>query len=105
MELHVLHDEGALEVNDERPGRPGDLSDLLCDLSFVRASPADVRERLVLSIHPSAHASAAPSGGRRVVLDADALHITESGEDLYISDGASLLHVQARRGSATAQIA
>jgi hypothetical protein len=104
MDLHVLHDEVALEVNDERPGHPRDLSDLLCDLSFVRASAPAVLERLVLSIHPSARPSTAPSGGR-VELHADALHVTESGDDVYVSDGASLFHIQAQRGCATAQIA
>ena len=49
MDLYVLHDEVALELDDERPGRRRDLLDLLDDLSFVRASgPTALRSDLLL---------------------------------------------------------
>jgi len=105
MDLHVLHDDVALEVNDERPGCNQDLGDLLGDLSFVRAPLSTVRgSRLTLLIRSSTRTNRALLGGRVVSQD-DALEVREIGEDVYVSEGASLLHVRPQCGRATAQIA
>jgi hypothetical protein len=103
MDLHVLHDEVALEVTDERPGRPQDLSDLLGDLSFVRERTSTVPGRLVLSVHVAGRAIPLPGG--HAASHPDTVRVEHSGDDAYVTDGASLLHVEARCGRATAQIA
>ena len=102
MDLHVLHDEVALEVNDERPGRRRDLLDLLDDLSFVRASGTTAPGRLTLSVRLGV--SAASAGGRSLS-QPDAPQVTEAGEEVYVTEGESLFHVQPGRRRATAQIA
>jgi hypothetical protein len=102
MDLHVLHDEVALEVYDERPGRRRDLLDLLDDLSFVRASGTMAPCRLTLAVHLGVPAVSADG---RVLRQSDDLHLTESGEDVFITEGESLFHVQSRQRRATAQIA
>ena len=99
----MLHDDVALEVNDERPGFPQDLGDLLGDLSFVRAPLSTVSgSRLTLLIRSSTRTNPALLGGRVVSQD-DALEVREIGEDVYVSEGASLLHVRPQCGRATAQ--
>ena len=100
----MLHDIVAMEVNDER-AESQDLTDLLADLSFVRTTaPGGLESRLLLSVRPGTRIDAAPSGGR-VVLQDGALRVAEVGEDVYVTEGASLFHVQAHLGRAKAEIA
>jgi hypothetical protein len=103
MDLHVLHGV-VLSVNDSRPVRRADLTSLLGDLSFVPAAfkPASGTP-LVLSARRYARAPAFPSGGR-IVMQTDGLKAIEIDQDVYLTDGESLFHVQPRRGCATAQI-
>jgi hypothetical protein len=106
MDLHVLHDDVALEVNDERPGPPGDLTSLLRDLSFVRVTSATLpRSRLVLSIRCRTCDAPEARPGRDTPEAADPLQVTQQDDDLCVSDGASWLRVQPRRGRATAAVA
>src|SRR5688572_26925826 len=104
MDLYVLHDEVALELADERPGCRRDLLDLLGDLSFVRAPGLAALRRVSFAIRPSVGACAVPVGGH-ALLQSDPLQITEVGDDVYVTEGASLFHVQPAHRRATAQIA
>jgi hypothetical protein len=105
MDLHALHDHILLAVHDEEATGREDLRGLLTDLSFERARAQAIPEgALVLSMRRSESAPVLPLGGR-IVMQTNGLSATEVEEDVYVSDGASTMHVQPTQGRATAHIA
>jgi hypothetical protein len=101
MALYAFHD---VILKVERHGQESveDLPRLLEELSWV---PCGVREpslRLSISLHPNG-LSVPPAA--REVFRADGFSGRESGDDFYVTDGSSLLHLQPARGEGTAFIA
>jgi hypothetical protein len=105
MEVHAFHEDVALIVNDECPGRRLQLAELLRDLSFVRTEAPPARAAVVrLSVCGSVKGHGLPPGGR-LLLEANGLRAIAVGNGAYLSDGASLFHVDVQRACATAQLA
>ena len=103
MPLYAFHDL-ILQTEQEDQDRGEDLDCLLQELSWIRIPPL-TREphlRLSISLHPNG-LSVPPAA--REVFRADGFCAQESGEDFYLTDGSSLLHLQPVHGRGTAFIA
>jgi HPr Serine kinase C-terminal domain len=103
MPLYAFHDLILLtEQEDQDHGE--DLDCLLQELSWIRI-PSSAREphiRLSISLHPNGQ-SVPPAA--REVFRVDGFCAQESGEDFYLTDGSSLLHLQPVQGRAMVFIA
>ncbi|HEX2524474.1 MAG TPA: hypothetical protein VHP35_20360 [Terriglobia bacterium] len=103
MALYAFHD---VILKVERHGQESVevLPRLLEELSWVRIQRG-VREpslRLSISLHPNG-LSVPPAA--REVFRADGFSALDSGDNFYLTDGSSLLHLQPARGEGTAFIA
>jgi hypothetical protein len=95
MDLHVLHRDLVLVIDEEPGDRHLLLRDLLTDLSFVHAEARPAGASVIrLSVRTSTPPRALPQGGRVVLRDGTGLLGVRAGSDVYLSDGASLFHLQ-----------
>jgi hypothetical protein len=102
MPLYAFHDL-ILQTEQEGPDHGEDLDCLLRELSWIRI-PSWAREphiRLLISLDPDGQ-SVPPAA--REVFRVDGFCAQESGEDFYLTDGSSLLHLQPTRGRGAAFI-
>ena len=93
-------------VRTESSVRALDLRRLLQDLSFVDAPPGvgPGGPALELSVLSSERPLPMPTGDRDL-FHGDGLRAIAAGGDVYVTEGTSLLHLEARQGRATARIA
>jgi HPr Serine kinase C-terminal domain len=103
MTLYWGHEQ-SLKVEGEGQTPAAELAPLLHDLSFV-CTQAKVRQpTLFLAARLHDGPAHVPAGARHV-LRADGLCGFEHKDDFYLTDGASLLHLQPTQGRAEAQLA
>jgi hypothetical protein len=104
VELHSLHGLVAMEL---RGGGsvPEALRGLLADLSFVRVDRELQVAPMLLDVRQATADVRQVQGGGRHVPYPDGLEVVESGGDMFVTDGSSLLHVEPSLGRATASIA
>jgi hypothetical protein len=96
MPLYAFHDL-ILQTEQKGPDPAEDVDCLLQELSWTRI-PSSVREphiRLSISLHPNGQ-SVPPAA--REVFRVDGFCAQERGEDFYLTDGSSLLHLQPMQG-------
>jgi hypothetical protein len=103
MPLYAFQDL-ILETEQEDQDRGEDLDCLLQELSWIRIAPLTRKPDIRLSISHHANGQAVPPGAREV-FHADGFCTQESGDDFYLTDGSSLLHLQPVQGRAMAFIA
>lgn len=90
-----------LAVHTEEEALPAGLAPLLEDLSFARTQAVACAPTLRLFIHACPQAPPLPPGAHAVFCAAGLAGFTH-GEDAYLTDGASLCHLQPLQGQATA---
>jgi hypothetical protein len=103
MTLYTLYDL-CLEVSQEVSDTEVVLDQLLLDLSCVRTRVAVREPDLRLSVHPHANRCWLPPMAREI-FRAEGFCGLEHGNDFYLTDGASLLHLQAGHGRGEAYLA
>jgi len=103
MPLYAFHDL-ILQTEREEQGGGEDLARLLEGLSWVRIPPRTVEPHLCLSISLCSNGLRAPPAAREL-FRVDGFCAQESGEDIYLTDGSSLLHLQPAQGRGSAFIA
>jgi hypothetical protein len=100
MDLHVLHRDLVLVIDEEPRDRPLLLRELLTDLSFVHADAPPAGASVVrLSVRTGTPPFQVPPGGRVVLTG---LHGVRAGSDVYLTDGTSLFHLQPQQSCGTA---
>jgi hypothetical protein len=102
MALHIFHDV-TLEVQQDRPDVGAELGWLLQNLSFVPAPALTTQPGLRLTVYRQARPPSMP-GQAREVFRAEGLCGLEHGDDFYLTEGTSLLHLQPGEGRGTAQL-
>jgi hypothetical protein len=102
MAWYMLHDL-TLEVQPDGLETGAELAGLLRDLSFVRTPGLDRRPSLSLTMHLYAQALRLP-GKARQVFQAEGLCGLEDGEDFYLTEGTSHLHLLVSRGQGAAHL-
>jgi hypothetical protein len=102
MALYRFH-EMVLEVMREPEDIGEDLTQLLQELSWVRVCASGRKPCLYLSVSMQNKNVQAPRTAREV-FSADGFSGIEDGGDFYLTDGASLLHLQTSRGRADAHL-
>ena len=102
MALHMFHDL-TLEVRQDRPDVGEELGWLLQNLSFVPTPALAKQPGLRLTVHRQAHPSSLPVQAREV-LRAEGLCGLEHGDNFYLTEGTSLLHLQPGKGQGTAHL-
>ena len=103
MALYAF-DDFTLEVNEEGEKIGEDLAQLFEELSWIRMPHLVAEPSLRLSVGLRSNGLRAPPGAREL-FRADGFSALVSGEDFYLTDGSSLLHLQPGQGQATAYIA
>jgi hypothetical protein len=103
MILYTGHDQ-ILEVRGKGQVLIGALDPLLRDLSFVRTQAVVSLPTVSLAVRRHDWRPCTPATAR-AVFRAHGLCGFEQGEDFYLTDGASLLHLRPSRGWAEAQLA
>jgi hypothetical protein len=93
-----------LEVQHDRPQTAAELSRLLGDLSWVRTEADGRRPTLSLTVHSDEHRCCAAPPGREV-FRAEGFWGRTCGDDFYLTDGSSLLHLQGGQGRGEAWLA
>jgi hypothetical protein len=102
MAWHVFHDL-TLEVQHDRPDAEAELARLLQNLSVV-PTPAGARPPcLRLTVHWRVCSQGLPVQAREV-FRAQGLCGFERGDNFYLTEGTSLLHLQPGQGQGTAQL-
>jgi HPr serine kinase-like protein len=101
--LYGFHDF-SLEVSQEELMAGLDLSDLLQDLSFVSIQARERKPSLCLSIRMSDQIFLHSYCAAREVFQIDGLCGREQGNDFYLSEGTSLLHLQILKGEGEATL-
>jgi hypothetical protein len=101
--LFRFHDL-SLEVLQEEPVTGLGLSHLLRDLSFENCYAGETNTALRLSIHMSDQAVSSPCAAREV-FQIDGLCGRKQGNDFYLTEGTSLLHLQVLKGEGEATLA
>jgi hypothetical protein len=101
--LYTLYDL-CLEISQEGSDTESVLDQLLLDLSCVRTPAARREPNLRLSVYRHANRHRLPPVAREIFW-ADGFCGLEHGDDFYLTDGASLLHLQARQGQGEAYLA
>jgi hypothetical protein len=102
MALYTFHDL-TLEVKHVGGNRANGLPQLLEELSWAKA-PYSVTPSLRLSVGPRSNGLRAPPWAREL-FRADGFSALVCGDDFYLTDGSSLLHLQPGQGQGTAYIA
>src|SRR5437867_1444728 len=103
MALYTFQ-ELSLELTHVGQACGEDVERLLQELSWVRTAPAGQPPTLGLAVHRDTGARCVPSRARRV-FRAEGFCGLELGDDFYLTDGASILHLQPRQGQGRAQLA
>ena len=103
MALYAF-DDFTLEVNEEGEKIGEDLAQLFEELSWIRMPHLVAEPSLRLSVRLHSNGLRAPPGAREM-FRADGFSALVSGEDFYLTDGSSLLHLQPGQGQGTAFIA
>jgi hypothetical protein len=103
MALYAFHDL-TLEVEQDGPNTGEGLAQLLEELSWVKTSTSARRPSLRLAVSLHDYALRVPAMAREV-FRADGFRGLERRDDFYLTDGASLLRLQASRGRGKAQFA
>jgi hypothetical protein len=103
MTLYTLYDL-CLEVSQEVSDTEAVLDQLLLDLSCVRLRSAAREPDLRLSVYRHTTRRWLPPMARET-FRAEGFCGLEHGDDFYLTDGASLLHLQARQGQGEAHLA
>lgn len=101
--LYRFHDI-SLEVSQEESVTGVGLSHLLRDLSFENFHAGETNTALRLSMHMSDQVVSSPCVAREV-FHLDELCGREQGNDFYLTEGTSLLHLQALKGEGEATLA
>ena len=96
--------ELTLEVTHTGSAWREDVARLLQELSWVDVAPTGQPPTLRLAVRQHTEVLCVPARARRV-FQAEGFCGAELGDAFYLTDGASLLHLQARQGQATAQLA
>ena len=96
--------ELTLELTHAEPACGEDVARLLQELSWVCTAPTGQPPTLRLAVHRHTGALWVPARARRV-FRAEGFCGVELGDEFYLTDGASLLHLQPRQGQGTAQLA
>jgi hypothetical protein len=102
MTVYTLYDL-SLEVSQEVSDTEAVLDHLLLDLSCVRTQVATREPDLRLSVYRHTSKCWLPPLAREI-FRAEGFCGLEHGDDFYLTDGASLLHLQARRGQGEAHL-
>lgn len=102
MVCYTLHNL-TLGVHQVETGLPGDPTRLLQDLGCVRTQEVAGQPALRLSIGTNHTERSAPPGAREVFC-VDGFSGFENGADFYLTDGASLFHLQGARGQGDAYL-
>jgi hypothetical protein len=103
MPLYAFHDL-ILQTEQEGPDHGEDVDCLLQELSWVRIPTVTSEPHLRLSISLYRNRLNVPPAAREV-FRADGFCVQESGDDLYLTDGSTLLHLQPTQGRGSAFIA
>lgn len=103
MPLFAFHDL-ALEVRHEGREVGEGLARILHDLSWVETPAVAGKPALGLSVRSNGDGLSPPPAANEV-LRAEGFRGLEAGDDFYLTDGASLLRLQAARGQADARLA
>lgn len=103
MALYAFHDL-TLEVNQEGENTGKGLAQLLNELSWVRKNALPGKPSLRLFVDDNGNGLKSSLRGHEV-FRLDGYSAVEYGENFYLTDGSSLLHLQPRQGRATACIA
>jgi HPr Serine kinase C-terminal domain len=104
MTRYAFHD---LTLEVENVGDPQfglELDRILDELSFERAKDSGGPPHLSLSIRPGEN-DLVPPPAARDVLRKDGFRGLESGDDFYLTDGASLLRLEPRKGRGEVRLA
>jgi hypothetical protein len=101
---HYAFHDLTLKVShvEEESGR--DLDQLLHDLLWVKTRASAGAPSLSLAVRLSDQGLTLPPTAREVLRE-DGLHGLESESDFYLTDGASLLHLEPRKGRGEARLA
>jgi hypothetical protein len=102
MALHVFHDL-SLEVQQDPPDAGAELEWLLQNLSFVPMPACAKQPCLRLTVHWQGHPQGLPVQAREV-FRAEGLCGLQHGDDFYLTEGTSLLHLQPGAGQGTARL-
>ena len=102
MALYTLYDL-CLEIHQEIPETVTVLDQLLLDLSCVPTQASGRGADLCLSIRQHGTRLCLPPLAREV-FRAEGFRGLEHGDDFYLTDGASLLHLQAKQGQGEAHL-
>jgi hypothetical protein len=102
MALHVFHDL-TLEVQQDQPDAGAELERLLQNLSFVPSPALAKQPCLRLTVHWQVRPLDLPAPAREV-FRAEGLCGLAYGDDFYLTEGTSLLHLQPGEGQGTAQL-
>jgi len=102
MALYVFHDL-TLEVQQDRPDDGAELARLLQNLSFVPTPAGAKPPCLRLTVHWQTHPQGLPAPAREV-FRAEGLCGLACGDDFYLTEGTSLLHLQPAQGQGIAQL-
>jgi hypothetical protein len=102
MAWYTLHDL-TLEVQPDGLKTGAELVGLLRDLSFVSTSGLDQRPSLSLAVHLCARAFHLPCTARQV-FQAEGLCGLEDGDDFYLTESTSCLHLQVSKGQGAAHL-
>lgn len=103
MALYAFHDL-TLEVKHEGQETGKELAQLLQELSFVRISALTRQPSLYLSVRLHDQGLRVPALAREV-FRANGICGLAAGEDFYLTNGSSLLHLQPLQGHGEAQLA
>jgi hypothetical protein len=93
-----------LAVQRDGPHTAAELGQILHDLSWVRNEAAGCSPALRLTVHLDDHRRRVPPTGREV-FRAEGFWGLECGDAFYLTDGASLLHLQVGEGRGEAWLA
>src|SRR4029453_834930 len=96
MALYTLHTL-LLEVQHGVPETGAAVDTLLQTLSCVPTHGSGQAPPLRFMVRPRAQVVCLPPAAR-VVFQAEGFRALEQGEEFYLTDGASLMHLQARQG-------
>jgi len=106
VEPRVLYTWQALTlaVQYDQPHTAAELGPLLHDLSWVRTEAGGHPPELCLTVRLDDHRRRVPPTARQV-FQAEGYQGLECGDEFYLTDGASLLHLQVGQGRAEAWLA
>jgi hypothetical protein len=102
MVLYILHGL-CLEIRHEVSETEAVLDQLLLDLSCVRSRASTTKPELHLFVSAHSNGVCLPPTAREI-FRAEGFHGLEHGDDFYLTDGTSLLHLRASKGQGKAYL-